>query len=93
MIASQVQQYPEPPAPIRTTHVGDERVILLDDQLALVASKSEPDVWYAVEHGHCTCAGFQLGSSHLSDREAFSGARRRPPEESEDIKEYDQRAL
>jgi SWIM zinc finger len=52
------QQYPEPPAPVRAQHVGGELVLVLDAQLALVASQSEADIWHVVEHHRCTCKAF-----------------------------------
>jgi hypothetical protein len=52
-------QYPEPPEPVRARRVRDELVIALDQGFALVASKSDPDVWHVVESGHCTCPAFR----------------------------------
>jgi hypothetical protein len=53
------QQYPEPAAPVRQQRIGDELVLVLDRELALVASRTEPDAWHVVERGRCTCAGFR----------------------------------
>jgi hypothetical protein len=57
------QQYPEPPAPVRAVHIGDETVIVLDQGFALVASKTEPDVWHVVEQGRCSCPGYRYRES------------------------------
>src|SRR5436309_1019297 len=42
---------------IRELEIRGDRVMLTNGK-ALVASKSEPGVWYAVEDGACTCRGF-----------------------------------
>lgn len=52
-------QYPESAAPVRAVRLHDELVIPLDQGFALVASKSDPDVWHVVESGHCTCPAFR----------------------------------
>jgi hypothetical protein len=53
------QQYPEPAPPLRAVRLGDDTVIPLDANLALVASTSETDVWHVVEQRRCSCAGFR----------------------------------
>jgi hypothetical protein len=58
-IVSLSQQYPEAPEPITARRVRDELVLVLDAGFALVASKSEADVWHVVEHGRCSCPGFR----------------------------------
>ena len=62
------QQYPEPAEPVRAQHIGAETILVLDAQLALVASATEPDAWHVVDHGRCTCPAFRYREScrHLA---------------------------
>ena len=55
------QAYPEPATPIKAIRLGNDTVIPLDSDLALVASSSEVDVWHIVTAQRaCTCKAFQF---------------------------------
>jgi hypothetical protein len=45
-------------AVIKSQHIGDEEAIDLG-YAVLIASKSEPGAWYAVQDGACQCKGYQ----------------------------------